>query len=138
MPIEPEQDPTYLSFQRALGFDDADMRAVTARRKASLFRSHQYALPGLQDRFDDANRSISDDFAARGISTSGIAGRQRGDVLNRHTRALGQENVEFADQQGELELALARQLAANQRRLAEESVNARGRLAMDAAGVGQR
>lgn len=136
--IEPEQDPTYLSFQRALGFDEADQRAVVARRKSQLYRQQQYRLPELADQYDDANKAIGNDYAARGVYGSGVMGTDLGTVLNRHVRQVGATNADYADQQGDLELQLARQIAENQRKLAEEAVNARQRLAMDAASVGQR
>ncbi len=138
MPIEPEQDPTYLSFQRALGFDDADMRAVTAQRKATLFRRQQYRLPKMTDQFDDANQAVDNDFASRGVFGSGIRGQERGTILNRHTRQVGESQLDYVDEVGSLEADLARQIAANKRRMAEQSVEARQRLAMDAATVGQR
>lgn len=136
--IEPEQDPQYLSFQRALGFDDADARAVAARRKASLFRDQQYRLPEFADQYDDATKAINNDYAARGVYGSGVRGTDLGTVLNRNVRQVGEYQANYADQQGTVDTDLARQLAANQRQLAEEALNARGRLAMDAANVGQR
>lgn len=138
MPIEPEQDPTYLSFQRALGFDDADLRAVVARRKQTMFRKQQYRLPEFDDSYADQTEAIDKDFLSRGAWTSGHRGLATGKVLDRTTRQIGESQSDYVDDVGNLEADLARQIAKNQRRMAEEGLDARSRLAMDAAKVGQR
>ncbi len=135
MPIEPEQDPTYLSFQRALGFDDADLRAVTARRKDNLARQWQYRVPELNAQHTAAAKGIDDNYLSRGAFTSGHRGADQGTETSRFARQYGEENSGFATQNADMDSELARQLATNQRRLAEEGMSARQRLALDQAAV---
>lgn len=131
--VEPEQDPTYLAFQRALGFDDNDLRSVVAQRKLALARRWQYMLPQLTAQHTSNERGIDNNYLSRGASTSGHRAMDQGDELARHALAIGAGQNDYATGLTDLDADLARSLATNQRKLAEEGLAARSRLAMDVA-----
>lgn len=133
MGVEPEQDPTYLAFQRALGFDDNDLRSVVAQRKLALARRWQYMLPELTARHTANERGIDENYLSRGASSSGHRAVDQGDELARHSLALGAGQNDYATGITDLDSELARSLATNQRKLAEEGLAARSRLALDVA-----
>ena len=127
--IEPEQDPQFLAFQRALGVDEADLRASIAMRRSALQRRVANQLPQIQQNTADTVNQIGLSAEARGVYAGGNRANnqakaiQQGALQEQGVQAGGQEEI------AGLESELARQIAANRRTTAEQGIEARQRLA---------
>ena len=131
--IEPEQDPQFLAFQRALGVEESELRNSIQRRRAATQRRLAIELPSLDRQLQLGIEQIGDRFAARGIPKAGERAleesRLQGDVGGQRAQLIS----DAAEQQANLDAELAQKLAEQQRKLAEASLETRQNLATSAA-----
>lgn len=127
--IEPEQDPSFLAFQRALGVDEADLRASIAMRTSAVQRRVANQLPQLQQSTEQSVDRIGREAESRGAFGGGHRAQDQSRAASQG--ALQQQGVIAGGQEeiAGLESDLARQIAANRRRQAEAELSARQSLA---------
>lgn len=136
--INPEEDPQFLAFQRALGVQENELRASIAMKRARL----QSDLANRMPDFDESKRrtiqGIGESYLDRGTFRSGMRLQDQDNaasgVESQRTAAITQTRQAEAD----LNSDLARIVAENRRRMAEEGVNTRQRLSLEAARMGAR
>lgn len=127
--IEPEEDPQFLAFQRALGVDEADLRASIAMRTSNIQRRIATQLPQIQQQTAENVRNAGLSAEARGVFQGGNRARNQAQEIQQG--ALAQQGVIAGGQEeiAGLESELSRQIAANRRRQAEAELDARQSLA---------
>ncbi len=127
--IQPEEDPQFLAFQRALGVEEADLRASIALRTSAVQRRVANKLPGIQNQTQEGVRNAGLSAEARGVFAGGNRVRQQGQVIQQG--ALDEQAVVAGGQEeiAGLESELARQIAANRRKQAEVELDTRQGLA---------
>lgn len=127
--IEPEMDPSFLAFQRALGVEEADLRDSIALRRSAVQRRIATRLPQIQQETDQNVDDIGRSAEARGVFAGGNRALKQSQEIQRG--ALNQQG-EVAGGQEEIagmESELARQIAANRRRQSEAELQSRQSLA---------
>lgn len=136
--INPEEDPQFLAFQRALGVQENELRASIAMRRARLQSDLANRMPTFEEAKRSALQSIGDSYLNRGTFRSGMRlqdqDKAASGIERQRTDAITQTRQAEADLGGEL----ARVIAENRRRQAEEAINTRQRLSLEAARVGAR
>lgn len=136
--LNPEEDPQFLAFQRALGTQENELRASIAMQRARLQSDLANRMPEFDRQKAEGLENIQNDYLNRGTFRSGMRlqeqDRTAGGVERQRASAIQQTRQGTADLEG----SLARQIAENRRRLAEEGINTRQRLSIDAAKVGAR
>lgn len=127
--IEPEQDPQFLAFQRALGVEESELRASIAMRASAVQRRVANQLPQIQQQTQEGVRTAGLSAEARGVFKGGNRVRNQTDILNQG--AMQQQGVVAGGQEeiASMESELARQIAANRRRQAETELDTRQSLA---------
>lgn len=121
------QDPAYLAYYRAMGFEDANTRdeAQLAQTKAQaqidLYRP-EIAYQGEIDR-----RGIGEAHEDRGTFRSGMHLRDAAEQEHAQALATGQLDLEGADSLAEIQRQQQIKLAASQRKLGDQGLLADSR-----------
>lgn len=134
--LNPEEDPQYLAFQRALGVDENTARQQAALQRSQLQRAYLAQLPQIQDSLTQANEGVDSSFLARGIFGAGEQAVQKTRNITSAERATQDAGVTNYEGQASLESALARQIAQGRRQQAELGLTTRSQLAIDSANAG--
>lgn len=137
-PQNPEEDPQYLAFQRAMGVQDSDLRSNNALQRSLVQRQAYRQLPRIQQQTADTVRDIGLNATARGTFGSGTRVRAQNQAQQAGDQQTGDIVTDLADEQALMERQLAMQLAELRRQDAEQQLAARVRLSLDAANVGLR
>lgn len=137
-PRNPEEDPQYLAFQRAMGVQESDARSNVALQRSMAQRNALRQIPRIQQDTQNQVQQIGLSAAARGTFGSGMRAKQQNEAQLAGDQQVGDINIGLADEQALLERELAMQIAELRRRDAEEQLAARTRLSLDAAQVGLR
>lgn len=130
MGVGPAQDPQYLAFLRASGFDDEQARAEIAARQAEIQAQKVLKRNAFAQQLMSARGQVQDEFQDRGMYGSGAR-------LQADTRAIaetGQRQAEYEQGLGResagLDRDLVSTLARSARERAEEGLLARDRVAI--------
>lgn len=126
--IEPEMDPSFLAFQRALGVEEAELRASIAMRRSAVQRRIANQLPQVREATQRSVRDVGLSAEARGVFRGGNRAQDQADEIRQG--ALQEQNIIQGGQEeiASLEAELAQQIAANRRRQSEAELEARQRL----------
>lgn len=127
--INPEEDPQFLAFQRAMGYNENDLRAQVAMKRSRAAEDFANQLPILAEENRSAVQGINGDYESRGI---GGGGQNKLDLLRQRTdysRQQGLLRQGLNRTVGDLGSDLSRQVAQNRIQTSEEELNARKRLA---------
>lgn len=127
--IEPEFDPSFLAFQRALGVEEDDLRASIAMRQAAVQRRIANKLPQIQQETDEQSDYAARSAEARGVFAGGGRVKAQRNIIQRGALAQQGEVAGGQEEIAGMEAELSRQIAANRRRQAEAELDARQSLA---------
>lgn len=103
------EDPTYLAWLRALGFEDQSSEADAALQTQQAQQRADFTAPEIQYQGQLAQRNISGNMEDRGIFRSG-----------EHERALAEQQHSTQYQLGALQLGTAQDIGGIQSRLAQD------------------
>lgn len=134
-PIEPEQDPSFLAFQRSLGVEEADLQSSVALRSSALQRALAMQLPDIQHQTEENVRNIGLEAASRGVFSGGNRARAQAEAYRTGEQQAQAATASTADQQAQLQQDLATQIAQYRRQAAEQELNTRSGLATDYANL---
>lgn len=137
-PLNPEEDPQFLAFQRSLGTQENELRAAIAMKRSRT----QSDLSNRMNYFDEqkvrALKGAEDAHLSRGTWRGGHRlqdqNQAAGDVERDRASAVQQAHQGMADAEGDL----ARKIAEGRRRQAEADIGTRQSLALEGAKVGVR
>lgn len=134
--ISPAQDPQFLAFMRAAGMEEAQLATMAERQKSQLDTDQALRMPEYDQQLRDGQRGIGDDFAARGVYSSGVRAErqneQAGDVQGR----VQKDRIQTQGDKDTIDLGLAQQIAALRRKQAEETLTSTQRVTLgNAQGV---
>lgn len=134
--LNPEEDPQYLAFQRALGIDEATARAQAQLQRSQLQRAYLAQLPNIQDNLQQANQGVDNAFLSRGIYGAGEQAVQKTRNINLAQQQQNDAAAKSYEGQANLESQLAQQIAQGRRQQAELGLTTRSQLAIDSANAG--
>lgn len=137
-PRSPQEDPAFLAFLRAQGYGEAEARAEVERRVGALRRQIANQLPEFADQRHTALTGVANDYESRGVLRSSQRLLDQSQAAARVDRSRNQFLSGAQDQETAAYGDLASTVAKLRRDTAEEGLNARGRLAIDAANGGLR
>lgn len=119
MAVDPYADPQFLAFQRAMGVSEAELAASTAQRKEQLGIGLQSRMPDYTRQEEQGQQQIADDFESRGVFGSGVRVQRQNESAGDVQRKVYQDMLGVQGDQGQLDLELAKQIAANRRSSAD-------------------
>lgn len=129
-------DPQFLAFLRAAGAQEGELAALAAFQKQRLQTSQGLRMPEYDAELRDRTSSINEDFAARGVSTSGVRARKVNDAAGDVEHKVQKDRIETMADSQQIDLTLAQQVAELRRRSAEQGLNSTAQSAVgNARGV---
>lgn len=117
----PSQDPTYLAYLRALGFQEDTARSVAARNASAINRQVQTSAPEIARLGAIQRGRIGDSFEARGVFRSGMRQQRQAQQAASETYRVGSLFGNAADRQGQVQSGLDTTLADLGRQRAERN-----------------
>ncbi len=123
-PNSPETDAQFLAFSRAAGYDDAEVVASGGYKKSSLQAALLSRAPQYADQMAKEQQEIGNSFEDKGLSSSGFRVSAQNTAKNTLQHRITADQNDVAQQSQGIDLEIARQLAASQRRRQEEQLNA--------------
>lgn len=115
-------DPQYLAFERQFNATEADLRGVAAHRKSQMARAYA-RQEGLKDeQLRQGTEGVMNDFAARGVSSSGVRVQKQNDLVREDTMRRSIDLGNNQDAMADVDYDLVRQLADLRRRRAEGGI----------------
>lgn len=127
--INPEEDPSFLAFQRAQGFNEDQLRAQVAMARSRNNIDYANQLPVMAEQNRQASENIANSYESRGLMQ---AGNEKLDQLRQKTeyaRQQGAADLGRNRQNEDSSLALAQQVAQNRVSGTEQGLTARKSLA---------
>lgn len=116
------EDPTYLAWLRALGFEDETSRADAARDTAQVQQRVAFQAPEIQYQGQLAARNISGGYEDRGLFRSGEHERGLAEQQHATQYQLGALELGGAEDIGGIQSSLAQQIAARRRQMIEQEL----------------
>lgn len=98
---------------------DTEVRAATDVRKDQLQIGLASRMPDYSRQLETGQRAISDDFESRGVHSSGVRAERQNEQAGDVQRKVFQDMLGVQGDSGQLDLELAKQIAANRRQSAE-------------------
>lgn len=127
-----EQDPAYLAYLRAAGFDDQQAQDEAALGEMKAKSQIELYRPEIDYQGEIARDTIGLQHEDRGMFRSGQHLEARAQQEHEQALALGQLDLEGADSVAGIQRTLASQLAGSQRQLADQRLLADSRQYLDA------
>lgn len=137
-PLNPEEDPQFLAFQRALGVQENELRASIAMQRSRLQSDLANRMPEFDRQKAEGLEDVQNSYLDRGTFRSGMRLQDQDRTANAVERQRANAVQQTRQGVADLEGGLARQIAENRRRQAEEAINTRQRLALEGARAGAR
>lgn len=134
--VDPAQDPAYLAFARAQGYSEESARSAATGRIDALNRQLANAIPEFQAQEEVGLEGVAGAAEESGVFRSGkrLVDQQRfADSVGR--RRSGFEGT-IRDSQADETSNLAREIALMRQADAEQRLNTRANLLVDAANAG--
>lgn len=125
---DPTQDPAFLAFQRALGLSEQNMQADIAAQVARRQSEVSSLLPQLDQQRSTGVNHIALSHSGHGTWSSSARLRDQNEFGAQVDQKKADAVSGLASYQGDLQGSLARSVAQNQARLAEEALSATGRV----------
>lgn len=116
------EDPTVLAWRRALGFEDQTDRADAARQQAQVEQRVAFQRPEIEYQGEVAQRNISLGHEDRGIFRSGQHERALAEQARQTQYQVGALELGGAESIGDIQGALAQQLARRRREQIEQEM----------------
>lgn len=134
--MNPAQDPQFAAFLRAAGAQEGELAALAAFQKQRLQTSQGLRMPEYDQQLRDSQQAISNDFAARGASTSGVKSKRLNEAAGDVEHKVQKDRIETMGDMQSIDLSLAQQVAELRRRQADQGLNATAQTAIgNARGV---
>jgi hypothetical protein len=120
------QDPTYLAWLRALGFEENTARSDATAGRERVQSQVDYAQPRILEEGVRERRDISYGMEDRGLFRSGEALRRGAEQRADEQYRIGGLQIQAGEQLAGIESGLARELAGIERRRAEQALTTGG------------
>lgn len=123
---QPSEDPAYLAFMRAQGYNEAQAKADVARRTGALDRELANQLPQFDDQERLGIKNVQGSAEANGVLNSGktlVDAQQVSTDIGRQRNAF---EAGISNQKDDMIAQLIRQIAAGRQAGAEQSLASRG------------
>ena len=121
------QDPTYLAYLRALGFDSANEQTDASLATEKAQAMHDVQLPEIDYQGEVARRNINTAAEDRGMFRSSGALQDLADQRHQQGYQTGMLELGLGTSVGDIQQKLAAQLAANQTKLGDQELLGFGR-----------
>lgn len=116
------QDPSYLAYLRALGFEDSEARRVADTKTANIQRKVAFLEPQMAEQGQREETGISGSMESRGVYASGEHEKALAEHTYDQSNRLAGLRMGAAEDISNIQLDLATQLAALQRQQAERAL----------------
>jgi len=134
--ISPAQDPQFLAFLRAAGAQEGELAALAAFQKQRLQTSQGLRMPEYDQRLRDTQQAITNDFAARGVSSSGVRSQRLNEAAGDVEHRVQKDRIETLGDLQQIDLTLAQQVAELRRKQADQGLTSTAQSAIgNARGV---
>lgn len=116
------QDPAWLAYLRASGFENAADQSDTTLQEAILRQNLGGNIDDINRSYDRAGEQLNTSYERRGIGGSGLEARDRGRLEADRGRAVGKARTGVEDTVSRLYSDLARRVASRGKQGAETAL----------------
>lgn len=117
------EDPTVLTYLRALGFEESAAKATAQQRTDDVQRRVAFTQPQIEEQGIEQRRDIELGAEGRGLLSSGATQRDLALQTRDETNRVGNLQLAGAEQIGGIQSDLLSQVAALQRQQAERNLS---------------
>lgn len=129
----PMQDPQYLAFLRASGQTEAEARAAAQAKQDEIDRALQAELPTYKLQLEKNLRDIGNNYLQNGTFQSGQRLYDQSFATAQNQAEVNKVEQNSMNQKSQVEEDLARSLAQEREKQAEQGLAARGNVALGGA-----